>query len=143
MESESVQDPEYSAQVSAYRDLLIAADQKSSEAYDKALMTLSGGALGLSLTFVKDLAPTPLEATKWLLGASWLCLTASLTFILFSMLSSQWALRKAIRQVDEGLNSDEKAGGLYSTFTSALNITSGITFLLGVGFLAYFSARNL
>jgi hypothetical protein len=40
----------HSVAMSAYRDILIAAEQQASQAYDKTVMTLSGGALGLSIT---------------------------------------------------------------------------------------------
>jgi hypothetical protein len=128
--------------MTAYRDWLVSADQKSSQAYDKAVMTLSGGALGLSLTFVKEIAPNPLTCTKWMLAAAWASLTVSLTSILISMLTSQWALRKAIRQVDAGLEPDTKIGGFFSRLTIALNILSGLMFVAGVALLAWFSARN-
>ena len=38
----------------AYRAQLVALEQKFQEAYDKAVLILSGGALGLSLVVVKD-----------------------------------------------------------------------------------------
>ena len=86
----------------AYRDFLIAADQKASEAYDKTIMTLSGGALGLSVTFLKNIIGDSKRVSVCRLEASWICLAFSLLFILASMLFSQWALRKTINQVDTG-----------------------------------------
>jgi hypothetical protein len=41
----------------AYRQWLVEAYQKSSDAYDKAVMTLAAGALGISLAFVHQVAP--------------------------------------------------------------------------------------
>jgi hypothetical protein len=132
-----------SEQTIEYRNWLVAADQKASEAYDKAIMTLSGGALGLSLTFMKDIAQSPRSETIWRLELSWGCLAASLAFILLSMLSSQWALRKAIKQVDHGFPKGTRAGGGFSILTSLLNIFSGIAFVLGIGLLAWFTIANL
>lgn len=132
-----------SEEMLAYRNWLVAADQKASEAYDKAIMTLSGGALGLSLTFMKDIVQSPGAESLWRLGTSWGCLTTSLALVLISMLSSQWALRKAITQVDQRSLPGTRAGGSLSVVTAVLNVLSGMAFLLGVGFLAWFSIANL
>jgi hypothetical protein len=125
-----------------YRNWLVAADQKASEAYDKAVMTLAGGALGLSLTFLKDIVKSPHPAFLWRLETSWGCLTLSLAFILISMLSSQWSLRKAIKQVDQQSLHGVRAGGGFARLTAALNILSGVAFLAGVALLAWFSISN-
>lgn len=42
-----------------YRKWLVEADHKASQAYDKALLTLAGGALGISFAFLKDLVASP------------------------------------------------------------------------------------
>lgn len=39
-----------------YRQTLINLEQQMQSTYDKAVMTLSGGALGISLAFLKDVA---------------------------------------------------------------------------------------
>ena len=132
----------HSEQMTEYRNWLVAADQKSSESYDKAVMTLAGGALGLSLTFLKDIVKAAHPDFLWLLGTSWFCLTLSLTCILVSMLSSQWALRKAIKQVDQGLLPVARAGGRFAVITEVLNIASAATLVIGVLLLAWFSISN-
>jgi len=126
-----------------YRNWLVAADQKASEAYDKAVMTLAGGALGLSLTFVKDIVKSPRPESLWRLETSWGCLTMSLAFILVSMLFSQWALRRAIRQVDEFSLPRTRVGGIFASLTATLNILSGLAFLGGIALLAWFSIGNV
>jgi hypothetical protein len=45
---------------------------KTSERYDQWVLTLSGGALGISLTFLEKIAPDPAGNTIFLLGLSWL-----------------------------------------------------------------------
>lgn len=132
-----------SGEMREYRNWLVAADQKASEAYDKAVMTLAGGALGLSLTFVRQIVKTPRPESLWRLETSWLCLTLSLGFILVSMLWSQWALRKAMRQVDESSLPGARAGGGFAIFTAVLNVLSGLALLVGIGFLAWFSISNV
>ena len=126
-----------------YRDALAEAGLKASTAYDKAIMALSGGALGLSITFMKDIVHSPAADSLWRLETSWSCLTASLTFILISMLSSQWALTKAINQVDQGSLPRERPGGIFSVVTTWLNALSAVAFVAGVAFLAWFAIGNL
>jgi|SRR5229473_5931572 len=132
-----------SAKMSAYRDFLIAADQKASEAYDKTVMTLSGGALGLSITFLKDIIGQSTRVSIQRLEWSWMCLSLSLLLILASMLFSQWALRKAITQVDGGTVGDGRVGGGFSILTGVLNVISGLSCVAGIVLLAWFSLANI
>jgi hypothetical protein len=132
-----------SAEMSAYRDWLVAADQKASEAYDKTVMTLSGGALGLSITFLKDIVGTAKRVFVHRLEASWFFLSLSLLLVLVSMLASQWALREAIRQVDGATLGKGTAGGWFSLLTAALNIGSGLCCVAGIVLLAWFSLANI
>ena len=46
--------PDFEKQISDYRKGLQALEQKMQSEYDKAVMALSGGALGVSMTFLKD-----------------------------------------------------------------------------------------
>ena len=129
--------------IDRYRKFLVQADHKASEAYDKAVMTLSGGTLAISLTFIKDVVPTPQAGTTWLLFAAWEFLALSITAILASMLTSQWALRKAIDQVDRDEIRRRTPGGWFTWITSGLSIIAGLAFVLGVVFLARFAISNM
>ena len=126
-----------------YRSFLIKADYAASKAYDKAIMTLSGGALGLSMAFLKDIAPKPADCTIALIALSWLFLTTSIGSTLVSMLTSQFALRKAIKQVDEGSIYKQRPGASFAWLTSALTITAGTLFVVGIFFLAWFCVANM
>ena len=56
-----------------YRSHLILAEQKAQEDYDKTVVFLSGGALGISFAFVKDFIGTgPMVSQNWLIWA-WIC----------------------------------------------------------------------
>lgn len=125
-----------------YRNWLVAAGHKSSEAYDKALMTLAGGALGLSLTFIKDIVKSTQPTSLWTLMTAWGCLTLSLATILISMLSSQWAIRKAIHQVDDASFPGVIPGGGFAVATDVLNVVAGLAFLVGIALLVWFSISN-
>lgn len=131
------------SEMSMYREWLVQADHKASEAYDNAVMALSGGALAISLTFIKEVVSKPRSGTLGLLAAGWACLAASVAAILVSKLTSQWALRTAIRQVDEGQIRRERAGAVFGWATHALNIVAAVTFLCGISFLGWFAISNM
>lgn len=94
-----------------YRKELSSLEHASQEKYDQAVMTLSGGALGISIAFVKDLVD--LEHIVWLpcLWLAWLSWGFSVTSVLASFFFSQRALREAINQVDRGTHRSEPLGG--------------------------------
>ena len=55
-----------------YRKWLVSAEQKSQEDFDKTILSLSGGALGISFVFLKDvIGPLPILQPGFLLAA-WL-----------------------------------------------------------------------
>ncbi|MBK8902969.1 MAG: hypothetical protein IPM53_17395 [Anaerolineaceae bacterium] len=126
-----------------YRTFLINADQKAQEDFDKTILTLSGGALGISIAFVKDvIGGNPIEYA-WALAWAWISWSVSLTCILTSFYLSQQALRKSIRQVDSGEIYQETPGGRFSKFTSYANGLGIIFFILGVLLIVLFAYRNL
>lgn len=44
---------------------------KTSERYDQWILTISGGALAVSVTFLEKIAPKPAPYTLWFLGFAW------------------------------------------------------------------------
>ena len=134
---------EFPKRVDEYRTMLLGLEQQMQSAYDKAVMTLSGGALGISLTFLKDVADkTALRNTGWLLTA-WILWGLSVTSVLASFFTSSLALRKAIRQTDERLIYVEVVGGRLNQITSFLNPFAGLLFFLGVVSIVLFVGGNI
>lgn len=126
-----------------YRQHLVDTLQKVSESYDKTVITLSGGALGVSFTYVKDFIGANEVQSPRLLFWSWVLLTISLSSVLFSLFFGTLAFRKAIRQVDDGTIYENKPGGGLSKITIILH-SSGATFLLiGLLLLGCFVYSNL
>ncbi len=72
------------APVNGERQWLLQADHAASRDFDKAIMTLAAGALGVSIAFVHDVAPHPVRVA-WL-GWAWGLFAASLVLILLSFL---------------------------------------------------------
>jgi len=129
--------------IKEYRTLLMTLEQKAQEDFDKTVLTLSGGALGVSFAFVKDfVGQSPIQC-PWLLFGAWLAWGVSVTLVLVSFFSSNLALRKAIKQLDDDKIHSEHPGGVSDKITAFLNISSGILFLLGVVFSVFFVFYNL
>ena len=126
-----------------YRQSLVAAEQKCQDDFDKTVLSLSGGALGVSFVFVKDLVGSnPIDHPNWLLLA-WLTWAASSLAILASFFSSHLALRKAIQQCDDGTIYNQKPGGFLAGLTRNLNAAGALLFFVGVCLMAAFAFSNL
>lgn len=84
------------------RDALRKDSLEISGRYDKAILTLAGGALALSITFLEKIAPNPVAWTFFFLSCSWLCLIASVLLELYALSTSQTVTNERI-----GLAEDE------------------------------------
>lgn len=132
----------------AYREKLQELETRMQSEYDKAVMTLSGGAIGISFAFIKDICLDRYFRTPGLLIAAWIIWGMSIVSVLFSYQFSVLAMRKAVDQLDEsrrtGVPIDpEEFGGFYNKWTWALNFTGGALFLVGVMLLGIFVSKNL
>jgi len=126
-----------------FRTTLDELERKSQESYDKAILTLSGGALGVTISFVKDVIGDHAAKDTPLMLISWCCWGLSLLCVLFSHYFSQLALRKTIQQLDAGTLAHETPGGWMDRVTSTLNAGSGLFFLVGTFFFVFFAHSNL
>ena len=126
-----------------YRAQLFSTMQKAQDEYDKTVLALSGGALGISLAFIKDVIGSgPIVCAVHLLLA-WICWGTSLGTVLLSHYTSHKANVYAISQVDECRIYDERPGGNWDRITNILNATAGILFFGGVVFIVVFASSNL
>ena len=128
---------------SEYRQWLISAEQKAQDDFDKAVLSLSGGALGISFIFVKDIiGPGVIHHPVWILLA-WLSWAFSSLAILSSFFASHLALRRAIKQCDDGSIYRQTPSGIFSSVTRNLNALGSMLFVVGVCFMAAFIYSNL
>lgn len=126
-----------------YRNTLETLERESQQAYDKAVLTLSGGALGISFAFVSNfLDKSKIICSGWLITA-WISWGVSVTAVLFSFFFSILALRKAIKQVDNRTIREERPGGSFDTITAVLNAAGGLLFLVGVISIITFVIANM
>lgn len=125
-----------------YRDLLIRSEQKAQEDFDKTILSLSSGALGISFAFLKDVVGAdPINVR--LLTIAWISWALSSTSILVSYYTSQQALRIAIKQVDLKKIREETPGGWQDKITGFLNWLGLILFVAGLFFMIWFVKLNL
>ena len=126
-----------------YRKALVAAEQKAQEDFDKTVLSLSGGALGISFVFLKDVVGVNPIAHPSFLFLAWVSWAFSTFFVLASYHLSHLALRRAISQVDDGTIYDQRPGGVFANWTAFLNGSGAVLFLTGVCFITLFAYSNL
>ena len=130
------------------RENLNKSEYSVSEKYDHWLISLSAGALAISLTFIKDIAPNPDKSTIIYLILSWLFLLISILSSVYSLLTSQSAIRRAREILDDNYENNDKSNNSkpdnkYAKTTNFLNHFSMLSFTLGVILLCTFSIINM
>jgi len=126
------------------RKILVDLEQKSSDQHDKAILNLNAGALGLTITFMEKIAPSPLPETMWMLATSWGSFIVSICAILLSFLTSQRACQRQRDILDEKLTKgpcDET--NRWATWTERLTVSAYVLLVAGVILMAAFSWKNL
>ena len=107
--------------------------------FDSALLTLSGGALLLSITFLKDIAPHPTHL-RWLVAA-WACYGSSVVLILVSLLFAQLEDVRAIKSVFD--SPEKKSNGGATIAANVCAVAALLAFVGGTVSLATFALRNV
>ncbi|WP_376693086.1 hypothetical protein [Wenzhouxiangella sp. EGI_FJ10409] len=113
------------------------------EAYDKMLLTLAGGALGLSIVFLKDILVVEALKSPLLLIWAWGLFIFSLAGVLGRLLFGIEAYRKALRQVDDGTIRQARPGGFYSIASRSLHISAALSLIAGFICIAAFAYKNV
>ncbi len=144
-------DEEYKIYLSE-RHSLSDAEFRVSESLDKALLTLAGGGLAISMTFVTDIEKNP--SHTWALVTAWAFFGSTIMVLLLTSYSCQLAYKKARDILDEmelaRLNGDVekqseavKGKNIWSNLTNSGNLASMGLFLLGLIFLGLFIWINM
>lgn len=119
------------------RDRLLALHEATTQAFDKAIMTLAGGALAVSISFIHDVANQPRH--KAVIGVSWGFFIASLLLILWSFLTSEKATRRMLHLMSDPKTTEVPEGKL----TDWLNWLSAGSFVVGAVCLVIFAVLNI
>jgi len=149
LDSNSSKDFKYKAYLEE-RKSLVDAKREGSRLFDKAILTLTAGAFGLSLTFIRQIVPSIKPETMFILIFAWIGFCISLLSTLISFLTSQSACLRQIEileaeYLDDLSNQDKKNNfeNKASDRTGRLNVISISAFIIGVIFLVIFSIFNL
>ena len=122
--------------------------------FDVLIISLSTGALGFSISFIKDVSPKTVYNNLYLLKISWVLFSASLILNLLSQVTSYYAnkyeikISKSIIREEKGNNNllnrekVEKWKCILDTWTMYLNGVSLLGFILGIIFLIIFTCNN-
>jgi hypothetical protein len=137
------------------REHLFDAALNISERFEKWLLTLAGGGLALSITFLEKIAPHPSSNTAFLILFSWISLVISMVCGLFALWTSQNAVMRQIEISDlsykgflessdvERSKSENNLTNNYSIATKCLTIFSMFSVIIGIIFLCAFSYGNM
>jgi len=122
-----------------YRDYAVKEFTKSQESFDKVLLTLSSGALGISISLTNNIIPISTSQNKPLLFFAWIFWVVSLIVLLVSHLLSASAWNKTIDQIDSDKLplKNEKPGEPYNLLVSVCNY-GGLSFFV-IGLILFIS----
>jgi hypothetical protein len=145
---------EYATQLREYKKELNTLEQKSQESYDKHVIYLSGGALGISFAITQNFFGSKGTLEPNLLLFSWIFWGFSLLFVLISFYTSVFNFRHAMHIVDHAVfslktiddcNKASSNLGLRQrgNLMHTINIGAGVFFVIGVVLFAIFVKANL
>lgn len=128
----------------AERSLLIQLEDNASQSLDKTLLAMSAGALGLSMTFIKQFAPQPqkIELLKW----AWVLFIASLLLTLGSLFITQVACRRQRSELDKvytNEKTEKNCTNPWADITKFISTGSIVAFIAGASLLALFAFANI
>ena len=128
------------------KDLLIR-QLSNSEAYDKAILSLSSALLGISLAFIKDIIRSGAACHKEFLYYSWYLFALSIVLTLISFMMSNLGIKRQLKYAQryylEGKAEYLKKRSIYARLTDFANILSGISFILAIVFTVRFVTLNI
>lgn len=119
-------------------------DHESSVSFDKVLVTLAAGGLGISVSQAREGA-----LSLWSLELAWACFTLSLLAMLLSYLTARREVADEIAATDWKLERGgfetrpEPARSWHEVNTTTLNRAALVCLVAGICFLVGYAARNL
>lgn len=126
-----------------HRADLLKLREQAEAAYDRTLMALSGGALGISFTFVKQFVGDGPLLHTWYLWLAWMGWGMSLACVLVSHYTSGLALTRALIKLGKPLGDRTQLGEPFDTATRSLNAMGGVLFIAGLFSFITFAYRTV
>lgn len=130
----------------SFRDELYKRQLSNSEAYDKAILSLSSAGLAISLTFIKFIVP--LESAEYLcmLKAAWILFLFSVITTVISFLIGNKGISKQLEYAEQYyIDGKAKAfnkTNLYARFNTKINYMAGAFFLIALTCVVSFVTLN-
>ncbi len=122
-----------------YYEQLVNAYSHSSAQFDKMIILIASGSLGISFTFITELVDLTTACYLWLLITSWIILAIVIFCSLISHLLSARAINDELESVLKPKNSVNKKNSLLK----CLNIIMIVLILIALVFLIVFISLNL
>lgn len=128
---------------------------KKEDLFNKNIMYLSGGALGISLTFINDIVHLSVSEYQWAIATAWTCLTLTLLLNLlwqrkeatdsYTTLSE---FNAACRVADPDVKQQKRAAlrDKVEGFNKRIRLISGasiVTLIAGISLLIFFVVVNM
>ena len=131
-----------------HRRLLAEGMAQQQAAFDKHILALSVGAVGLSIVFLNDVAPKGSRECIWALLVTWALFCACIACTLVSFLFGKAAHRRQMAIWDEkytaGAEVDRKAeSNAAAPLTTFFTVASIVLLMAGVVFFVIFAYCNL
>jgi hypothetical protein len=138
------------ANVTQWKDArteLLKRQLSNAENYDKAILTLSSAALGLSIGFLKDSFQLSYASNAWALYSSWYVLIGSIVLTIVSYQVSQFAIAKDLKRLYpfyfENTKDNEAPPTTAAKLVEILNGCSGLFFIVGIILTTFFVQTNI
>lgn len=123
-----------------YLEQLNKAFIESSSQFDKQVLFVASGALGISLAFIKDIVTLNIATYKSLLILSWISFGAVIIFCIMSHYTSLKAINFKIENIYQ---KKDKTSKRFNLFTKGLNFLMIIFLTLGLVLLNIFIGINI
>lgn len=119
----------------AYENYLMETWASEVSKYDRTILSLAGGALALSVTFIRDIASLTPEWV-WMVATGWLALIASMGLIV-------WSFPTTKRAIEARWRYDHALGDRLSERAWKRSLAAGVLLAVGVFLVAGFALLNL
>jgi|GEM_PF-2463820 len=132
--------------LSAHRTELRTIQVDQINRFDRLVVTLSAGALGLSVTYFRETAGSFDQTSTWCLAIAWIAFVISVAATLGSHFSSQEDMALEINYLDSCISDNSEPGGSknpWNRTTRFLNILAGMGFFAGAAALVCFAILTL
>ena len=126
-----------------YREYLVSSKRETQYTLDKFIISLSGGAISLSVLFIANVLKGKVIDHKYILLFSWIMLVSTIASVLISFLSSVNGFTKAINDLDEDKLENESPSGIWNTVTKLFNLFGILLLTAGTSSLLLFVYLNL